>query len=211
MTVHPRARLIAGGLALAALSAGGCKSDDAGDFGGQPQAGPFSSARVGQGDPTGVGQGNPTGVGVEELGPPPDIPTQLYEIQKGDTLTKIANDHGTTVSMLRRLNGIQGSFIRYGQKLKVPAGADAGGDPAGGAPEVPAPATPEPGGGEPAIPAPAPPVAPDEGGDIPAPIPGVGDEIRGADGGIGGADSGFGFGGDSAPRTGAPTRRDDGF
>lgn len=40
-------------------------------------------------------------------------------VRKGDTLSQIAARNGTTVSKLRRLNGIKGSSIKPGQKLKV--------------------------------------------------------------------------------------------
>lgn len=40
-------------------------------------------------------------------------------IKDGQTLSEIAEKHGTTVSKLRRLNGIKGSSIRAGKKIKV--------------------------------------------------------------------------------------------
>lgn len=40
-------------------------------------------------------------------------------IRQGDTLSEIAARHGTTVSKLRKLNGIKGNNIRAGKKLKV--------------------------------------------------------------------------------------------
>jgi membrane-bound lytic murein transglycosylase D len=40
-------------------------------------------------------------------------------VRRGDTLSAIAKRHGTTVAKLRRLNGIRGSNIRAGQKLRV--------------------------------------------------------------------------------------------
>jgi membrane-bound lytic murein transglycosylase D len=40
-------------------------------------------------------------------------------IKNGQTLSEIASKYGTTVSKLRRLNGIKGSSIRAGKKLKV--------------------------------------------------------------------------------------------
>jgi len=47
-----------------------------------------------------------------------------YTVKKGDTLTKIANAHGTTVSELVRLNSIQNpNLIHPGQKLKLPGGS----------------------------------------------------------------------------------------
>lgn len=45
-----------------------------------------------------------------------------YRVRSGDTLIEIAQKHGTSVSALKRANGIRGSTIRAGQKLKIPAG-----------------------------------------------------------------------------------------
>ncbi len=40
-------------------------------------------------------------------------------VRKGDTLGAIARRHGTTVSKLQKLNGLKGTLIRAGQKLRV--------------------------------------------------------------------------------------------
>lgn len=40
-------------------------------------------------------------------------------VRQGDTLSEIAKRNGTTVAKLRRLNGIKGSSIRAGKKIKV--------------------------------------------------------------------------------------------
>lgn len=45
--------------------------------------------------------------------------SRQISIKRGDTLEKIAKRHGTTVAKLKRLNGISGSNIRAGKKLKV--------------------------------------------------------------------------------------------
>jgi lipoprotein-anchoring transpeptidase ErfK/SrfK len=42
------------------------------------------------------------------------------QVQPGDTLEKIAGRAGTTVELLRSINGVQGDRIRIGQVLKVP-------------------------------------------------------------------------------------------
>lgn len=44
----------------------------------------------------------------------------IYEVQKGDNLTKIARKFNTTVELIARANGIKGDVIRVGMKLKVP-------------------------------------------------------------------------------------------
>jgi membrane-bound lytic murein transglycosylase D len=43
-----------------------------------------------------------------------------YSVRSGDTLSGIAEDHGTTVELLRRANGMNGNMIRIGQDLMVP-------------------------------------------------------------------------------------------
>ena len=40
-------------------------------------------------------------------------------IRRGDTLSTIAKRHGTTVSKLKRLNGIKGTSIRAGKRIRV--------------------------------------------------------------------------------------------
>jgi len=48
----------------------------------------------------------------------------VYVVQKGDTLTAIAREHGVSVSALAKLNDLElDDIIRPGQKLKLPEGA----------------------------------------------------------------------------------------
>lgn len=49
------------------------------------------------------------------------IKTMDYQIRKGDTLWGISRSHGTSVSVLKQLNGISGDLIREGKTIKVPA------------------------------------------------------------------------------------------
>ncbi len=44
---------------------------------------------------------------------------KTVRVRKGDTLGHIAARHGTTVAKLRRLNGIKGSNLRIGQRIRV--------------------------------------------------------------------------------------------
>ncbi|MCC6651736.1 MAG: LysM peptidoglycan-binding domain-containing protein, partial [Candidatus Eisenbacteria bacterium] len=44
-----------------------------------------------------------------------------HTVRKGETLSEIASQHGVSVSALRRANGIKGSNVRAGQRLKLPA------------------------------------------------------------------------------------------
>jgi LysM repeat protein len=67
--------------------------------------------------------------------PPPasvegDTPTTIYSVKQGDTLTKIALAHGTTVRALRAVNALKTDRIVVGQKLKVPQAKPGGTDTA---------------------------------------------------------------------------------
>lgn len=45
-----------------------------------------------------------------------------YYVVRGDTLSKIARQHGTSVELVRSYNSLRGSTIYPGQRLKIPAG-----------------------------------------------------------------------------------------
>ena len=47
--------------------------------------------------------------------------TETYTVKSGDTLSRIARAHGTTVTALKELNGLTLDQIKIGQKLKLPA------------------------------------------------------------------------------------------
>jgi LysM repeat protein len=51
--------------------------------------------------------------------------TASYTVKSGDTLTRIARTHGTTVKALEAANGLSTTKIRVGQKLKIPSKAEA--------------------------------------------------------------------------------------
>lgn len=52
---------------------------------------------------------------------PKPKPTSItYTVKKGDTLSGIASRYGSSVTKIRSANGISGSLIRPGQRLKVP-------------------------------------------------------------------------------------------
>ena len=42
-----------------------------------------------------------------------------HRVRRGETLTSIASKHGTTVSKIKKLNGLKSDRIREGQRLKV--------------------------------------------------------------------------------------------
>ena len=54
----------------------------------------------------------------------------VYAVKSGDTLSKIATEHHTTVKELQKLNNLTTTQIKVGQKLKVPPSGVA--TPAGG-------------------------------------------------------------------------------
>ena len=55
--------------------------------------------------------------------PPPPLPPGQYRVKYGDTLSKIAKAHGTTVAELKRLNGfddVRANNLIAGEIIKVP-------------------------------------------------------------------------------------------
>ena len=54
--------------------------------------------------------------------PPPPLPPGQYRVKYGDTLSKIAKAHGTTVAELKRLNGfddVRANNLIAGEIIKV--------------------------------------------------------------------------------------------
>jgi LysM repeat protein len=75
---------------------------------------------------------------------------EAYTVKSGDTLTKIAKAHGTTVKAIKAASNLTTDHIKVGQKLTIPAKAEA----AAPAP-VPAPVTSAPAPAPSTTPAPA--------------------------------------------------------
>ena len=46
----------------------------------------------------------------------------VYVVKSGDTLTRIARNHDVSIDSLKQANGLSGSVLRIGQKLKIPDG-----------------------------------------------------------------------------------------
>ncbi len=51
---------------------------------------------------------------------PAPKPTIRHTVVKGDTLYSLGRRYGTSVGVIQRANGIRGTIIRIGQKLKIP-------------------------------------------------------------------------------------------
>ncbi|HEX3857525.1 MAG TPA: LysM peptidoglycan-binding domain-containing protein [Verrucomicrobiae bacterium] len=50
---------------------------------------------------------------------------EVYTVKSGDTLTKIAKTHGTTIKAIESENNLSTTKIKVGQKLKIPASTSA--------------------------------------------------------------------------------------
>ena len=65
---------------------------------------------------------------------------ETYTVKSGDSLTKIAKAHGTTVKAIKAENNLNTDHIKVGQKLKIPAKGEAAAPAPAPAPVAPAPA-----------------------------------------------------------------------
>ncbi|MEN9734322.1 MAG: hypothetical protein RLZ45_2317 [Verrucomicrobiota bacterium] len=128
--------------------------------------------------PAGAGAGaaaavetKPAPAGRESIKTAPVKGGESYTVKGGDNLGRLAKKFGTSVKAIRDANGLQGSDIRVGQKLKIPtkAGAPAASSdpapvaPVDNTPVTPAPVAPAPSAlpvVTPAVPAPITPPAP---------------------------------------------------
>jgi LysM repeat protein len=54
----------------------------------------------------------------------------VYTVKSGDTLTRIAHQHGVSLSSIRKANGMRTSRVNVGQKLKIPSPKAASPSPA---------------------------------------------------------------------------------
>jgi LysM repeat protein len=50
---------------------------------------------------------------------------ETYTVKSGDSLTRVAKAHGTTIKAIRAENKLTTDHIKVGQKLKIPARAEA--------------------------------------------------------------------------------------
>ena len=50
------------------------------------------------------------------------VETSSYKVKSGDTLAKIARNHGTTIKAIKAANGLKTDHLKVGQSLKIPAG-----------------------------------------------------------------------------------------
>jgi len=91
--------------------------------------------------------GGTAATGTTDMTASPETGGEIYKVKSGDTLTKIAKANGTTVKRIESENNLTTTKIKVGQKLKIPAKAEAATSPAmPAAPVAPAvmPPTPTP-------------------------------------------------------------------
>ncbi len=96
----------------------------------------------------------PEGTGLKEK--PAPVEGEIYIVQKGDALSLIARNKGTTVSKIKEANNLTTDNIRIGQKLIIPSK------------DAPAPQPQEQKTEEPPAEEPAPAAAPEEGTPVPS-------------------------------------------
>jgi LysM repeat protein len=75
---------------------------------------------------------------AHETAPQAASETITYTVKGGDTLTKLAKVHGTTIKAIRQASGLKSNDLKVGQKIKIPSKAAAPA-PAASAPEPVAP------------------------------------------------------------------------
>jgi LysM repeat protein len=75
---------------------------------------------------------------AQETAPQAASETITYTVKGGDTLTKLAKVHGTTIKAIRQASGLKSNDLKVGQKIKIPSKAAAPA-PAAPAPEPVAP------------------------------------------------------------------------
>lgn len=64
--------------------------------------------------------GGGSGVELASAGSAPASPPSYHKVTSGDTLFSLASRYNTSVSELKRVNGLTGDSIRAGQSLRIP-------------------------------------------------------------------------------------------
>lgn len=86
-----------------------------------------------------AGAGAPAAPVVSPDSAAPAVPETIsYTVKGGDTLTKLARIHGTTIKAIRQASGLKSNDLKVGQKIRIPSRAAA----ATPAPEPAAPPAP---------------------------------------------------------------------
>ena len=101
-----------------------------------------SKLKIGQKLVIPAGGKSPTDTSVSTASGTPaaaDTDEETYTVKSGDTLTKIAKAHHVKVKQLQAANGLTTTKIKVGEKLKIPARAEASVAPAAAPAPVPAP------------------------------------------------------------------------
>jgi len=86
---------------------------------------PEPEPQIAQAEPQSKPQVRPNPQPVKPAPPPKPKPkpkpkVTYHTVSRGDTLYGLSRKYGTSVSSIQRANGISGSLIRIGQRLKIP-------------------------------------------------------------------------------------------
>ncbi len=118
-------KMLAAGLPLSALLTGLLGSSEVSAFEPRRLVGkigaPKPSVKQEQPEPKPL-MGEPLPKPVIRGVPPAPVPDGFYKVRKGDTLSSIAKQHGTTVGQLKKLNGFSdksASSLKPGQKIRI--------------------------------------------------------------------------------------------
>lgn len=96
-----------------------------------------SKLKVGQTIQIPHSSGSPAKIGFAEPAPEngPSGPANTHTVKAGETLTRIAKEHGTSLKAIRAANNLKSDRLIVGQKIKIPAASTSASSGAAEAPK----------------------------------------------------------------------------